>query len=92
MGNETDPPREPEGGAVLELLDENDAGKKIPLMLLKRRRQVCAICHYICMNFSVSVIEEEHSYTIYIYTTCLDFGGSSPGNTQLLHHSSNPAP
>ena len=40
VGRETDPPRELEGGAELELLEENDAGKKVPSYLLKRRRQV----------------------------------------------------
>ena len=40
VGNEDDIPRELEGGAELELIDVNDVGKKIPLMLLKRKRQV----------------------------------------------------
>jgi len=43
VGDENDMPRELEGGAELELLDVNDVGAKIPLNLLKRRRQVCCV-------------------------------------------------
>ena len=44
VGDENDMPRELEGGAELELIDVNDVGAKIPLNLLKRRRQVCVEC------------------------------------------------
>ena len=41
VGKQTDPPRELEGTAELEVLEDNGAGKKVPLKLLKRKRQVC---------------------------------------------------
>lgn len=40
VGSESDMPREL-GGAELEELEENGRGKKIPLLLLKRKQQVC---------------------------------------------------
>lgn len=40
VGNPDDPPRELDGGAELELLAENSHGKKCPLLLLNRRRQI----------------------------------------------------
>ena len=44
VGDENDMPRDLEGGAELELIDVNDVGAKIPLNLLKRRRQVRMYC------------------------------------------------
>lgn len=41
LGSEDDMPRELESSAELEMLDVNEVGKKVPLMLLKRKRQVC---------------------------------------------------
>ena len=41
VGKETDSPIELEGNAELEKLDVNEKGKKIPLLLLRRKRQVC---------------------------------------------------
>ena len=40
LGSEEDIPRELEGGAELELLEMNEVGKRVPLTLLKRKRQV----------------------------------------------------
>ncbi len=40
LGSETDMPKNLQGGAELELLEENEVGKRVPLMLLKRKRQV----------------------------------------------------
>lgn len=41
VGRETDPPRELVRGAELEALeDDNRSGKKVPLLLLNRRRQI----------------------------------------------------
>ena len=45
VGDENDMPRELEGGAELELIDVNDEGAKIPLNLLKRRRQVRVVVY-----------------------------------------------
>ena len=50
IGNEEDMTRELDGGADLELLDVNDAGKKVPLLLMKCRRQVCSIS--VCITSS----------------------------------------
>ena len=73
MGNEDDIPRELEGGAELELIDVNDVGKKIPLMLLKRKRQVgnlLLIDQYTCLV--VGVLSLTKDFCLFI---CLDSRG-----------------
>jgi len=40
VARETDPPRELVGGAELEAMDDNGHGKKVPLLLLNRKRQI----------------------------------------------------
>ncbi len=43
VGDGNDIPRELEGGAELEAFDVIGAGKKVPLIMLNRKRQVCRI-------------------------------------------------
>ena len=46
VGGENDVPRELVGGAELEAFGLNEVAKKVPVMLLNRKRQVCCGMHH----------------------------------------------
>lgn len=48
VGSEADVPRELQGGAKLEELEDNGLGRKVPLMLMKRKRQVSHLYCFVC--------------------------------------------
>jgi hypothetical protein len=71
VGDENEIPRDLEGGAVLELLGVNAAGKNVPLTLLNRKGQVC-VCSLVSCRYSELVLRRSHFLTI-ISTICLRF-------------------
>ena len=73
VGGENDVPRELDGGAELEMIDVNS--RRVPLMLLSLKRQVCGTLDTSVLKFVPSSFHHTFSFP--------GPRGSAPGNAQF---------